>query len=121
MPRRHHLLPLLTLAVAVAGCAFMGGKSRAAEEAVTLHISNQNFHDATLFATWETQTVRLGTVTGNASGTFTFRWHPQQLRIRIQLLAVGEYLTEPMLVEPGDELELFIEHDLHRRIQRRRG
>lgn len=106
------------LVVLAAGCGLVGrGPAESAEE-LTLHVTNQNFYDATLYAAWESHRTRLGTVTGHASDTFNFRWQSTQLRIQIHLLSVGNYLTEPMAVTPGEELELFIQPDLHLRIGR---
>lgn len=101
-----------------AGCGLAGRGPAESDPEVTLHVTNQNFYDATLYATWESHRTRLGTVTGYASDTFAFRWQSTQLRIQIHLLSVGNYLTEPMSVSPGEELELFIQPDLHRRITR---
>ena len=62
--------------------------------------------------------MRLGSVSGNTEGTFTFRWASIDLRIEIDLLSVGSTLTDVLPVDEGDELELQIRPDLHRLIRR---
>jgi hypothetical protein len=106
------------MAALVAGCGLVGRGPAAFGEELTLHVTNQNFYDATLYATWASHQMRLGTVIGHDSNTFAFRWRPANLRIEIRLLSVGSYFTEPMAVAPGEELELVIQPDLHRRITR---
>ena len=84
---------------------------------LTLSVRNQNFYDATLYAIAPGHyRQRLGFVTGNSEDTFTFRWSAIELRIEIDLLSVGSTVTEPLPVDEGDELELIITPDLHRRI-----
>lgn len=106
------------MAALVASCGLVGRGPAPSGEELTLVVTNQNFYDATLYATWESYQVRLGTVGGFASDTFSFRWQSAQLRIQIHLLSVGNYFTEPMAVRPGEELELYIQPDLHRRVRR---
>jgi len=88
---------------------------------LTLHVENQNFYDATLYAVSGAQRLRLGIVGGHQDGEFTFRWSQLELRIEIDLLSVGKYLTDELPVDEGDELELQIQADLHRRIPRESG
>ena len=84
---------------------------------LSLTVKNQNFYDATLYAMAPGHyRQRLGFVTGNSEDTFTFRWSAIELRIEIDLLSVGSTITEPLPVDEGDELELIITPDLHRRI-----
>ena len=85
---------------------------------LTLYVRNLNFYDATLYAVSGAQRVRIGIVGGNQEEKFTFRWSQLDLRIEIDLLAVGKYLTDELPVDEGDELELRIQPDLHRRIPR---
>jgi hypothetical protein len=113
-------------ALLVGGCGLvgrvLGGRADPDEEPVakpvlTLHVQNQNFYDATVYAIARSgERQRLGVVTGNNEGTFTFRWLHDELRVLIQLLAGGSTITEPILVTPGDSLELIIQPDLHLKI-----
>lgn len=83
-----------------------------------IEVENQNFHNATLYAVTREggHRQRLGSVGSYNTETFTFRWpSASELRIEIDLLASGKYLTQPLLVQEGDELRLVIEPDLHRR------
>ncbi len=105
------------------GCGFLGGGKGGGEEEprpapiLTLHVENQNFYDATLYALARSgERQRLGVVTGNSQGTFTFRWLQDEIRVIIQLLAGGSTATDPILVNPGDSLNLVITPDLHFKI-----
>ncbi len=112
----------LSAALVLCGCAVLGGKQSENEEPrpepiLTLHVENQNFYDATLYALARSgERQRLGVVTGNGQATFTFRWLQDEVRVVIQLLAGGSTATEPILVNPGDSLNLVIQPDLHLRI-----
>lgn len=122
----------VALALAVAACgAGTGGASdelvvddvemaatKGARRDLIIEVDNQNFHDATVYAVTRGSghRQRLGSVGSYRTETFTFRWPSAfELRIEIDLLAVGRYLTQPLLVEEGDELQLIIEPNLHRR------
>ncbi len=110
----------LVLALVTVSCGMFGGGSgdefvSAADRELTLHVKNQNFYDATLYAVDNGYRQRLGVVTGNAERTFRFRWTRLDLAIGIDLLAAGTSVTQPLSVTQGDELELIIQPDLHRR------
>ncbi len=112
----------LGAALLLGGCKLLGGKGGAEEEPrpapiLTLHVENQNFYDATLYALARSgERQRLGVVTGNSQATFSFRWLQDEVRVVIQLLAGGSTATEPILVNPGDSLNLIISPDLHLKI-----
>ncbi len=104
-------------------CALLGHKSKDEEPEpprptqITLHVENQNFYDATIYALARSgERQRLGSVNGNGQGTFTFRWLHDELRVIIQLLAGRSTATETIPVNPGDTLELVITPDLHLKI-----
>lgn len=80
---------------------------------VELEVRNDNFADATLHALRGTERIRLGVVGGHGGRTFRLDWRfSQPLRIEIDLLAGGRCVTEPLQVDPGDELYLRIEPQL---------
>ncbi len=116
----------LTAALLVGACSVLGrwfgggpnpNEEPAPDPVLTLHVQNQNFYDATIYAIARSgERQRLGVVTGNNEGTFTFRWLHEEVRVLIQLLAGGSKVTEPILVSPGDSLELIIQPDLHLKI-----
>jgi hypothetical protein len=78
-----------------------------------IEVSNDNFHDATVYAVRGGYRLRIGYVSGFRSDTFKFRWPDGDLRIEIKLLAVGSYYTQVMSVDQGDELQLTILPSLH--------
>jgi hypothetical protein len=106
------------------GCSLIGGGQQEGLDdelrtrELTLVVKNDNFYDATLYALGDSgYRRRLGTVNGNQQGTFRFRWPPTDLRVEIDLLSVGSYTTHALPVDEGDELELRIEPDLHRKVR----
>jgi hypothetical protein len=105
--------------LSITACALLGrGRSpESRNREVSLHVTNQNFYDATLYAIDVGGTrQRIGIVPGNTEKTFTFRWSSIEMRIEIALLSVGSTVTGAMPIDAGDELELTITPDLHLRI-----
>jgi hypothetical protein len=99
------------------GTASRGRSPESVSRDITLVAKNQNFYDATLHAIGLGGTRRLlGRVAGNSEESFVFRWSSVELRIEIDLLSVGSTVTEALPVDEGDDLELIITPDLHRRI-----
>ena len=82
---------------------------------LAMEVRNLNFYDAVLYAVSNQQRVRVGFVSGNGTENFRFLWPSSLvLQIEIHLISVGSYLSDPLPVEEGDDLELIIEPDLHR-------
>ena len=77
---------------------------------VEVLVRNQNFYDATLTAISDTRVRRrLGTVGGNQDAQFAMPWDfAGSLRIEISLLAGRTCTTEPILVRPGDTVDVRI-------------
>lgn len=117
---RWRVLPSLLfvcLATTACGLASQGGSRESHVRDVTLVARNHNFYDATLYTIGPGGSrQRLGRVSGNSNETFVFRWGSLELRIEIDLLSVGSTVTDVLPVDEGDELELIITADLHRRI-----
>jgi hypothetical protein len=110
-------LLIAILGLAACGSANRGRSPARASRDITLVAKNQNFYDATLHAIGPGGSRQLiGRVMGNSEESFVFRWSSVELRIEIELLSVGSTVTEPLPVDEGDELELIITPDLHRRI-----
>ena len=80
---------------------------------ISLEVDNQNFYDATIYAVRPGLRQRVGYVTGEQKSTFSFRWPDGDLRLEIDLLAVGSYYTQVMDVQQGDELQLTVLPYLH--------
>jgi hypothetical protein len=121
--RRPGGLAVMVLAAAslLWGCSvihhyFGGGSDEAPRTApiITLRVENQNYNDATVYAVTDAgEQQRIGRVTGLSHDTFRFRWLHNDLRVLIQLLADGSAVTQPVVVTPGDSLNLVIQPDLH--------
>ncbi len=124
MTRRVKYLAMAVTAMALAGCAgsveppnpFEGG---AASRSIRINVINNNFNEATLRAVARTER-RLGIVPGNGRESFTVAWPTvDDLRIRIDLLAGDDILTNRISVGPGDTVYLTITNPLYRSLLRR--
>jgi hypothetical protein len=71
---------------------------------ILLEVYNDNFLDARVFARWNGERQRLGLVTGNSSDRFELRGRTGTLRIEVDFVAGGSFLSEPIQVGPGDNL-----------------
>jgi hypothetical protein len=107
------LLLLVAVLITAGGCG-AGTGAPAEEQAnlveaetfrreLSLEVRNLNFYDAELYAVDEGYRVRIGSVRGNETKTYEC------------LVAVGTYLSDRLFVNEGDDLQLIIEPDLHRR------
>ncbi len=122
---------VLTAALAVAalagGCAT--GRSAAAadewastqaapENRATVHVDNHNWQDVDVFAVREGMKVRLGMVTSMTSGDFRL---PEAFlvgspNVQLSIDPIGSssgYMTQSILVSPGQTVELRIENNLN--------
>ncbi len=91
---------------------FQAGAER---DEVKIHVTNLNFSDATLYLVTPGSRQRLGIVTGKRSATYTVPWRfSTELRLEIDLLAGAKCTTRPLVVDPGEELELIIDADFRR-------
>lgn len=115
-------LALAALLVTMAACASRGGGrdasnpfqgARGDSDQITIHVRNFNFNDATVWTFVRSARDRkLGIVNGKSEGTFTISWQfSEPLRLEFDLLASVHCLTEPLVVDPGDIVELQISVD----------
>ena len=108
------LVGLMFLLLA-AGCGGLGGAGsgawdveRSGEDGFALVVDNQSFNEARLYARWNGDRRRLGSVGGNQSRTFTMAWRPGNLRVEVDFLAAGGFVSEPVTVNPGDTIQFRI-------------
>lgn len=114
--RRIPALALCFLVVLVqAGCALRGEGVRTDPEAegqpepTFLEVENQNFLDARIYVIWEGVRTRVGMVTGHTTETFQFeKQQGQLLRVEVDFVAGGGFVTEEMQVWPGETASLVI-------------
>lgn len=110
------------LLLTASACALFGGgrssanpfeEKAAGSDQVTIHVRNFNFSDATVWTFVRgARDRRLGIVTGKSEGSFTIAWQfSEPLRLEFDLLASVHCLTEPLVVDPGDIVELQISVD----------
>ena len=117
---------LIGAAAAAGGCASAGTSFTPVDhhrsQPIALRVRNNNWQDVKIYFVPEigARQVRLATI-----GSFTSRTIPLQQQIRASLRASGAarfviqplgsrqaYTTEPLLVRPGDEMELTVGHRL---------
>lgn len=71
-------------------------------DSFVLEVENQNFNEARLYARWNGMRERIGSVVGNRSQNFTLRWRTGDLRVEVDFLAAGGFISDPVVVNPGD-------------------
>lgn len=85
------------------------------EDRIRIHVQNDNFSDARLYAVGRGVRHSLGVVTGKQLAVVDIPWtYGEPLRIEIDLLAGPKCTTRVINADAGDELELRIESVLAR-------
>lgn len=113
MRRSLHLMVLLGLSVALAGCASRRGATYTADEPTTLVVRNDSYLDHNIYLLQGSQRIRMGTARGLATTRFTI---PRQYVFGVSVLQfladpIGGNVTpisERINVTPGDEVHLQI-------------
>jgi hypothetical protein len=83
---------------------------------ISIVVVNDNFYDVTVYALLDGDRRRLGSVVGNTTEEFDLGYRlGSTLRFEIRLLAGRSFVTEPILVSPGDEIIVQVPPHLHRR------
>ena len=117
--RRFAVLAVLAV---VAGCASATAREPGSgfrPEGVSLDVRNQAPNAVTIYVWSETREQRLGMVEALNDESFSFRWNPAgPVRFRMDFLAQGCTLSEPIMVDDGDELILTVQPIDHRRSSR---
>jgi hypothetical protein len=94
------------------GSPFSGGGERAE---IRIEVLNLNFNDATLWAIGDGTRRKLGVVSGKNASAFTIPWRLSgPLAIQIDILAGVRCVTQEMMTDPGDIIELQIPADFRR-------
>jgi hypothetical protein len=108
-------LPLVA-ALGFAGCASggsNGGPFAGRGEPARIEVINNNFNDATVWAVFRVERVRLGTVTGKT--TSRFQLSPERLfepvYMEIDLVGGLHCVTDTLMLDEGDVLQLEIAVD----------
>ena len=118
-------LRMIVLSALVAGCAhnpardpFGGGASRP----IRIDILNRNFNDASVWAVYVGDRIRLGTVVGKGEARFQLPWNgAESVYMEIDLVGGDRCVTDPLTVDEGDILYLEIDVDLSKMSECRRG
>ena len=112
-------LTSLAVLTVVAGCATQGRtverqdpftREAVADQTIRVHVLNNNFMDARLYAIGLSSREQLGTVGGKQQATLAIPWDfSEPLRIEIDLLAGPKCTTRTIEADPGDIFDLTIE------------
>jgi len=73
-------------------------------DSFSIEVRNDNFNQARIFALWNGDRRRLGSVGGNQTEIFTLDWRTQDLRLEVDFLAAGGFVSDRISVNPGDQL-----------------
>lgn len=112
MNRTHRFRLVLALFAVVAVTALTACASRAPswgvspgdDGRISLSVHNDNFQDARVFSRLNGERRRLGLVPGNSSDTFTLAGRSGSLRLEVDFVAGGGFLSDAIHVNPGDNL-----------------
>lgn len=108
------LLPLLLSGCAAGGQGSVNPFLNGGDRQIHIKVLNQNYYDATIWAVVRgARQHRLGVVAGKMDEEFTMSWKSSEpLQFEIDLLTGStRCLTDPLMVDPGDILELQIAAD----------
>ncbi len=113
--------PLARALTAVLTFALLGGCASTAQDTpddpfspssrdgpVRIEIQNDHFNDARIYADWNGTRRRVGLAIGNTVSTHEMEWMAHDLRIEVNLIAAGGFVTEPVVVWPGETIYLRI-------------
>lgn len=81
---------------------------RAESEDILLTVQNDDFRDATVHVIWNGVRTRAGMVVGKTSQTFRMRWRSEEVRLHVDFVGQGEYVSERIGVLRGDHLHFVI-------------
>lgn len=109
-------LSLLPIVLLLGACGGMGGtvddpfSDLGNRNLFRIYIQNDNFYDARVYAVAGGGARQsIGFVSGKTDRVFTVPWSfSNELRIEINMVAGPTCITEPLTVDPGDELRLQI-------------
>ena len=117
-------LTSLAALIVIAACATPGRvvergqpftRDAVTEGTIRLHVQNDNFMDARLYALGSSSRQPLGIVVGKQQAVLEIPWDfSKPLRIEINLLAGPKCITDTIEADPGDILDLRIEPVLSR-------
>ena len=98
-------LRILALCALVAGCAHGAAADpfEGARRPIRIDVRNLNFSDASVWAVYRAERIRLGTVTGKSESSFQLPWKgTQPMHMEIDLVAGERCVTDELTVGEGD-------------------
>ena len=113
MNRIARALPVLALSALLGGCASAPDLFEGAKRPIRIDVRNLNFSDASVWAVYRAERIRLGTVTGKTDGSFQVPWKgAEPVHMEFDLVGAGRCATEELTVDEGDVLYLEIALEL---------
>ncbi|UCC83604.1 MAG: hypothetical protein JSW46_01340 [Gemmatimonadota bacterium] len=107
------VIAALVLAAQLGGCfGRKGADSEAGPQSqadVTIEVENQNFYDARIFLLVFGRRTLLGHIAGHSTEVFSFEAPPDDIRIEVDFIGAGGFVTRGMRVSAGDQLHLLIQ------------
>ncbi|TVR60496.1 MAG: hypothetical protein EA422_13790 [Gemmatimonadales bacterium] len=104
------LIPILT-----AGCFLRSDRDngdpfqgRDRSGPMVLEVMNDNFNDARIYTLWNGNRRRIGTVIGKTQESFEIPVGHGDLRVQVDFIAAGSFITDPITVWPGEVVQLVI-------------
>ena len=117
-------LRVIALSALVGGCALVRAPDpfEGTRRPIRFDIVNRNFNDASVWAVFRAERVRLGTVTGKSDGSFELPWRgADDVHMEIDLVGGERCVTEALTADEGDIFYLEIQLEVSLMPECRRG
>ena len=118
------VLGIIVLSALVGGCAknVASDPFGSPNRPIRIDILNRNFNDASVWALYRAERIKLGTVTGKSDGSFRLPWKgAEPVQMEIDLVGGQRCVTEALTVDEGDILYLEIQLELSQMEECRAG
>ena len=107
-------IQVIALSALIGGCAHLNADPfEGTRRPIRFDIVNRNFNDASVWAVFRAERVKLGTVNGKSDGSFELPWRgADDVHMEIDLVGGERCVTESLTADEGDIFYLEIELEL---------
>jgi hypothetical protein len=114
---------VFALSALLAGCAHLTADPfESPRRPIRFDIVNRNFNDASVWAVFRAERIRLGTVTGKTESSFQLPWRgADAVHMEIDLVGGERCVTESLMADEGDIFYLEIQLELSQMPECRSG
>ena len=107
-------LQVIAMSALVGGCAHSASDAfGGAPRPIRIDILNRHFSDASVWAVFRAERIRLGTVTGKSDGTFQLPWKgTEPVYMEIDMVGGERCVTDVLTADEGDIFYLEIQPEL---------